>query len=69
MSAAETSNAVKDAMPKSVMVRHYEGDYPIVVSGLSNSFDDQVVHENLRSRCAEGKSSVSLADRARANRY
>ena len=47
MSGAETSSAADDAMPKSAMVRHYEGDYPIVVSGLTNSFDEQVVHENL----------------------
>ena len=34
---------------------HYEGDFPIVVEGLTNRFGSQVVHENLSLKVRRGE--------------
>ncbi len=48
MSEVTTSEAVPD-------IEHFEGEYPIVIQGLRNSFGDQVVHEGLDLKVRKGE--------------
>ena len=39
----------------SVIAARYDGDYPIVVEGLTNRFGDHVIHENLSLKVRRGE--------------
>jgi phospholipid/cholesterol/gamma-HCH transport system ATP-binding protein len=49
------AGAVEAEALDSVIAARYDGDYPIVVEGLTNRFGDHVIHENLSLKVRRGE--------------